>query len=164
MAKNTYYALDPKSSGEIILDDGSGTPNTEVLSFFSDAVYDPITRSLVGCGYGMIWATEQREIMFTIALEIQSMTMEDVWSKIAELENALKGDQSIPGGDKRFDLKVAHDGGTYYGWKKCFRKGFLTNFRPYHRVGGVDYPVLTPPYFTVVTITASTKYTELLEL
>jgi len=164
MAKNSYYAIDPTSSSEVVLDDLSGTPNTQVLSLTTATTYTPITGTLVGCTYGTSYEGEERELIITIRLEIQSRSMDDIYSKMDDLDTALQGDRSVPGGTKKFSVKIAQDGTDYYGWENCYRIALDSDLRAYHRASGVDYPLVEPPYLTIATIVAATKYTELTEL
>ena len=165
MAKYTYYAIDPTSSDAVALNDDSGTPETQVLVFEARGGHERVRRAFVGCSTGFSFETDDAELSILIVVEIQSRSMADIYSKVDALDTAVRGDVSVPGGDGTFSMIVAKDGTTEYGYKKLLQRTFDVNYRPYYRsTGGTDYPLVEAPYFTQVTIEATSAYTKLYQL
>jgi len=165
MAKYEYYAIDPTSSAEVVLNDDSGSPNTQVLHFETGGAHEQVRRSRVGCSTGFSFETDDAELAVLIILEIYSQSMDDIYTKVAALDTACRGDVSVPGGDGKFALIIAKDGSTEYGYKELLQRTFKVNWRPYYRAtGGTDYPIVEAPYFTQVTIEATSEYTKLYQL
>jgi len=164
MAKLTYYAIDPSSSTKLALNDSSGTPNTQVLTFNGKALFDRSVSSYIGCNTAFVYRRYTSETILQFLLQIRTHVMDEVYDKMEELEVALTGDVRVPGGTRLFDLIVAVDGSTYYGYQKCMWSGFNTNWRAQYTIGGDEHVLKTPPVFTLVTIRAKTSYPELTEL
>ncbi len=162
--KYNYYAIDPKSSSILVLNDSTGTPNTQVLSCTEQAVHEHVTRSFVGCNTAFTYLRDRAEVRLRILLQIRTVSMSELYDKMAELKLALHGDARIPGGNRRFDFIMAYDGSTYYGFENCTLVRFNPNWRPQMRIGAVDYPPKKEPYFTITKIMIQTAYSNMVEL
>jgi len=154
MAKTTYYEIDPISSTALALNDSSGTPNTEVLWCHAPWVAGTEIVSLAGCASSGFVSTAGKRTV-SLALEIQSESMANVYTKLEALYTACKGDQSIPSDPltkDTFNFAIAIDGSTKYGFKRCRIDRLDPDFRAQYTSGGVNYRLLEPPYFTQVLI------------
>ena len=165
MAKLTYYAIDPSSSSVLELNDSSGTPNTQVLSMAGSAQFDREVASYTGCNVAFSYVYRNSETTLRFLLQIRSHVMDEVYSKIQELEVALAGDVSVPGGTGLFDLVMAVDGATYYGYRDCMLVRFNPNWRAQYTIGGDEFILRDRgPVFTLVSISVKTSYPNLAEL
>lgn len=166
MAKTTYYGIDPISDSVLALNDFSGTPNTEVLLFIPRTVFDQTLVSFVGCSTGISAYVDTRQVNLFMQIEIQTRNMSQIYAKYNEIYKALQGDQAVPKTSTRgtFNLVVAKDGGTSYGFIRCVRTGFDMNVRAFQTDDGVDFPLVQAPVLTVVTIMATTVYGEMQEI
>jgi len=155
MAKTTYYEIDPISSTAIALNDSSGTPNTEVLSCRGAWMPQTEIISLVGCDNPMDIELDGGTRNISLILEIQSASMDEVYTKLAALDTALKGDASVPYDlltKGRFHFAIAIDGTTKYGFRRCKLERIEPDYRAQYTSGGVNYRLLERPYFTLVLI------------
>ena len=155
MAKTTYYEIDPISSTAIALNDSSGTPNTEVLE--CSIPWEVVTKSitLVGCATSSTIDLIGGRRSIALVLEIYSESMDSVYSKLAALDTACKGDQSVPEDPLTkgtFNFAIAIDGSTKYGFPYCRAVRIEPDLRAQYTSGGVNYRLLQQPYFTRVRI------------
>ena len=164
MAKLTYYAIDPSSSDVLELNDSSGTPNTQVLTMTGSAQHDREVASYTGCNTAFMYTRKTSETILKFLLQIRSHVMDEVFDKIQELEVALAGNVSVPGATRLFNLIMAVDGATYYGYQKCMLVGFNPNWRAQYTIGGDEFVLKVPPVFTLVAISVKTAYPNLTEL
>lgn len=164
MAKETYYAIDPISSAAIVLNDKTGTPPTQVLAFTSRGSNERLTGTYVGCNTSFTYQRDKSEMILKVLLQIRSHSMEEVYDKLEDLKDALKGDVRIPGGTKLFNFRVAVSSGTYYGYEKCSWIGFRPNWRAQYTYDDEEYILVKPPVFTLVDIIMKTAWTDLTEL
>ena len=167
MAKTTYYEIDPISSTAIALNDSSGTPNTEVLwcSIPWEASTD-IT-SLVGCGSTTAIVSTAGRRAISLELEIQSESMDNVYTKIAALDVACAGDKSIPIDlltQNTFNFAIAIDGSTKYGFQYCRIVRIDPDLRAQYTSGGVSYRLLQQPYFTRVRLEFTSGTSSMVQL
>ena len=128
MAKKTHYAIDPISSDPVVLNDQDGTPPTQVLTFIGRASNVRSTGAFVGCNTSFTYQRDSSEMILRVLLQIRSHSMDEVYDKIEDLKEALKGDQRVPGGDGLFNFKVAISSGIYYGYENCSWMGFQPNW------------------------------------
>lgn len=159
MAKTTFYGINPISDSTLTLNDFSGTPNTEVRLFVPRLLFDQETVSFVGCTDGFTANVNTREANIFCQVEIQTRSMDELYTKINEIYTALQGDTAVPTTSTRgkFHFITALDGSTYYGYINCVRTGMDVNLRAYQRDGSTDFPLVDPPHLTLVTIQARTS-------